>query len=54
MSRIILTTIQWFFYLGIGLLGIGLKFNFAWAVIIGVLLLNFLPMLFVISLLFRD
>lgn len=54
MSRIILRLIQWFFFLGIGLLGIGMKFNFGWPIIIGLLLLGFLPMLCVLSLFFRD
>lgn len=54
MSKIILTLIQWFFFVGLGLLGIGLKFGFAWPIIIGVLMLSFLPMLCFISLFFRD
>ena len=54
MSRIILTIIQWFFYLGIGLVVFGLKFHFPWwAIIIGVVMLNLLPMLCFISLFLR-
>ncbi|MBN8464762.1 MAG: hypothetical protein J0M01_18405 [Dechloromonas sp.] len=54
MSRIIPGLIQWFLILGLMLLGIGLKFNSFWPIIIGVLLLNLLPMLCFISLFFRE
>ena len=54
MSRIILALIQWLLFLGLGLLGIGLRFNNGRALMIGLLLLGFLPMLCFLSLFFRD